>query len=130
VHVSRMHQLEREAAVVLQTVGTNGKFKSETLTRLPKEVLHCVDVSLVSPSDDLGKNHVRIMLNKAPERFYTAKDIGKNDLPAMIVRDKNSIPTFISTVPMPLGPPAGTSCQGDQLQLPWRFKETQQNEKG
>jgi hypothetical protein len=102
VHVSRMHQLEKEAAVVLQTVGTNGRFKSETLTRLPKEVLRCVDVSLVSPSDDRGKNHVRIMLNKAPERFYTANDIGKNDLPAIIVRDKESIPTFISTIPMSL----------------------------
>jgi hypothetical protein len=128
VHVSRMHQLEKEAAVVVQTVGTNGRFKSETLTRLPKEVLQCVDVSLVSPFDDLGKSQVRIMLNKAPERFYTAKDIGKNDLPAMIVRDKDSIPTFISTVPMPLGPPAGTSFQGDQLYLPWILRETPHNE--
>jgi hypothetical protein len=69
------------------------------------------------------------MLNKASERFYTAKDIGKNELPAMIVRDKDNIPTFMCTVPMQLGPQTATSSQGDQLQLPWKFKEAQQNEK-
>jgi hypothetical protein len=98
VHVSHLHQLEKEGAVILHTFGTNGKFQSDTLSRLPEEVTKCVDVSLLHSSPGVTSNQVRVVLNKAPQERYTVNDVSNNILPAVIDRERESIPTFVSTV--------------------------------
>lgn len=102
-HISKLHQLEKEGAVVLNTLGTNGKFQTETLSRLPGEVTHCVDVSIVHPSAGMDQNTVRIVLDKAPLKKYTIKDLNDSVLPAIVERQKSSIPKFVTTVNLGLG---------------------------
>ena len=102
-HISQLQQLEKEGAVILNTFGTNGMLQSETLSRLPKEVTHCVDVSIIHPKPGLDSDSVRIVLDKAPQRIYTRDDVNKGLLPAILERKKASIPRFITTAPLALG---------------------------
>lgn len=115
-HISRLQQLERAGAVVLTTLGTDGRLRSETLSRLPSEVTRCVDVSIVTDEgegegeggDDGGdrgggskSDTVRIVLDKARRRgLYTLRDVDDVALPAVIQRSRASIPTFVAKVPL------------------------------
>ena len=105
VHVSQLQQLEKHGAVMMRTFGTNGELKVQTLTRLPVSVKSCADVSIVNstPPDaadrpKLDSDKVYVVLNKAHRRFYTAADVGDTTLPAVIEREKSTIPTFVRTV--------------------------------
>lgn len=110
IHVSQLNQIEREGAVILRAFGTDGKFKAQTLTRLPNDVKECVDVSLLHSvkKNELYDNRTRelnastksvvyVVLNKAHQKEYTAEDIGSDSLPAIIERKKESIPSFINS---------------------------------
>jgi hypothetical protein len=101
VFVSHLQQLEQNGTVIVRTFGTDGRLQFDTLSRLPKELKDCVDVSLSTHS--LTEGRVRILLNKALQTHYAPSDVGDNGLPAIIERDKESIPSFVSTVPMPVG---------------------------
>jgi hypothetical protein len=120
VHVSHLHQLEKEGAVVLHSFGTNGKFQSDTLSRLPDMITKCADVSVLHSSLEAASNQVRVVLNKAPQRQYTAEDVANDILPAVIERTKESIPSFITTVHMPLGLSEGASHDDGTHRLSWR----------
>ena len=105
VHVSQLQQLEKHGAVMMRTFGTNGEFEVQTLTRLPMSVKSCADVSIVNSTPPEGaerpkldSSKVYVVLNKAHRRFYTAADVGDRTLPAVIEREKSTIPTFVRTV--------------------------------
>jgi hypothetical protein len=103
-HVSQLQQLEKEGAVVLTSIGMNGELKSETLSRLPKDATHCVDVSLIHPeseSENESRN-VRLILDKAAQKIYTVTDLNSTILPAVLERSEASIPRYITTIPMNL----------------------------
>lgn len=114
-HISQLQQLEREGAVVLSTLGTDGMLRSETLSRLPSEVTRCVDVSLVMGGQGDGgdgsagnddNDTIQVVLDKARRTGpYTLSDVDDVALPAVIRRSRASIPTFVATVP--LGPVFG-----------------------
>ena len=103
VHISNLQQLEKEGAVVLNTFGANGKFQSNTISRLPKAITHCVDVSLIHSVPGAESDEVKVVLNKAPQKQYRPKDTSDCILPAIIKRQKKSVPTYISTMPLSLG---------------------------
>jgi hypothetical protein len=112
VHISQLHNLERQDAVVLRTLGQDQTPRAFTLTRLPHEVKNCVDVSLLhglagerdadarSDSARAPSGSVHLVLNKAHQKDYTARDVGDTILPALIERDMESIPSVINTVPV------------------------------
>ncbi|KAL1874561.1 hypothetical protein Daus18300_003580 [Diaporthe australafricana] len=113
-HISQLQQLERAGAVVLTTLGTDGRLRSETLSRLPFQVTRCVDVSIVTGEEERegeeGEDNgggekksdtVRIVLDKARRRgLYSLRDVDDVALPAVIERSRASIPTFVATVPL------------------------------
>jgi hypothetical protein len=112
--------LENQGAVILHSFGTDGKFQSDTLSRLPEDVTKYVDVSLLHSSPEASSNQVRLVLNKAPQREYMAKDISNNILPIVIDRTKESIPTFVTTIHLPLGGAGAANIHERQRDLPWR----------
>ncbi len=107
VHISQLQKLEEQGAVMLRKFSADGKFQAETLTRLPDAVRKCVDVSLIHPIHEASDttlqpsaDRVYVVLNKQHQRFYTVGDIDENVLPAIIEREKESIPTFVNSVPL------------------------------
>lgn len=112
VHISQLQSLEEQGAVVLRALGQDQTPRAFTLTRLPHEVKHCVDVSLlhgfagerdadlVSDSARAPSKLVHLVLNKAHQKEYTARDVGDTILPALIERDMESIPNVINTIPV------------------------------
>jgi hypothetical protein len=105
VHISQLQKLEEQGAVLLRTFSTNGKFQAETLTRLPDAVRKCVDVSVIHPVSEgsdmkltASTDRAYVVLNKQHQKVYTAEDINDNILPAVIEREKRSIPTFVNSV--------------------------------
>jgi hypothetical protein len=102
VHVSQLQHMEREGAVVLNSFGMDGKIQFQTLSRLPRELAECVDVALVNSAPGLDQDRVRVILNKSPQKFYTPKDISSSDLPMVVERAKESIPTFITSYHLPV----------------------------
>lgn len=128
VHVSQLQQLEKQGTVMLRTFGADGKFHADTFTRLPDAVRKCVDVSLVhsttggigwkktKASDDV----VYVVLNKSHQKEYTPSDIENKVLPAVIERKKESIPSFINTVPMLPGQSRGFESYYGVQRLEWR----------
>lgn len=115
VHVSQLQQLEKEGAVLMRTFGTDGEFKVQTLTRLPKSVKDCVDVCIVDRtvagtekgSIKLDPDKVYVVINKAHRKWYTALDLDDQTLPAVFEREKASVPTFVNTVNLTEGKPRG-----------------------
>lgn len=102
-HISQLQQLERAEAVILNTLGPNGILRSETLSRLPSEMTHCVDISIVINEGGRGgeSDSVSVVLDKARRRGpCTMDDVDDVALAAIIRRNKNSIPTFVATVPL------------------------------
>jgi len=125
VHVSQLQQLEKEGAVVMRTFGTDGNFQVETLSRLPKSVKDCVNVSIVHsvPADaqiQLDPSKIYIVMNKSHRKFYTLDDLDDRTLPAVLERQKESIPTFLRTVNMVEGVPTGFKRYYDVQRLDWK----------
>ncbi len=105
VHISQLHQLQKQGAIVLRTLDSEGKASAETLHRLPDYVARNSTASLV---DDTGtdngdksgnkpSNFIKLVLNRPRKRFYDCKDLGQISLPAIIEREKQSIPSFWKT---------------------------------
>lgn len=125
VHVSQLQQLEKEGAVMMRTFGSDGHFKVETLSRLPKSIKNCVNVSIVhsTPADaqiQLDPSKVYVVMNKSHRKYYTRDDLDDKTLPAVLEREKESIPTFLSTVNMVEGVAKGFEMYHDVQRLEWR----------
>ncbi|KAK1768102.1 hypothetical protein QBC33DRAFT_585007 [Phialemonium atrogriseum] len=111
-HISQLQNLEAEGAVVFNTLGTDGRLKTETLSRLPRDAALCVDVSIVHGAANEGKT--RIVLDRAARREYARGDVGNATLPAIVERERDSIPTFVTTVSLGRGL-AGMGSRGAAL---------------
>jgi len=101
-HISQLKHLENKGAIVLNTLGTDGQLKSETLTRLPAQVTACASVSLINYGPGVKDDSVAIVIDKAAQRSYNRGDLNQNTLPAIIERKKESIPTFVTKVDLAL----------------------------
>jgi len=127
VHVSQLQQLEKEGAVMMRTFTTDGIFKVQTMTMLPKSVKDCVDVSIVSstPADaderfELDPQKVYLVLNKAHQKWYTADDLNDTTLPAVIESEKASIPTYVRTMNMAHGKAKGFELYYGVQRIGWK----------
>lgn len=118
IHVSHLQHLEQDGAVVVRTFGTDGRLQFATISRPPKKLNHCVDVSLSTSS--IAEGQVRILLNKGLQPHYTSRDVGNASLPVIMERSKGSIPSVVTTVPVPVSTLEPRSDGGGLQRLPWR----------
>ncbi|KAJ9213962.1 hypothetical protein DTO166G4_4407 [Paecilomyces variotii] len=99
-HISQLSNLEHEAAVVLETLGTDGRLQSQTLTRLPNQLRSISMPTLLNTPGGEQSEYVRILLNKAVQDRYSLNDIAERPgmlLPVMLERSRESIPTYTAT---------------------------------
>ncbi|KAK1749555.1 hypothetical protein QBC47DRAFT_333452 [Echria macrotheca] len=101
-HISQLQQLDSEGAVVLNTLGTDGHLKSETLSRLPAEMAACASVSFIHSGPGVRAGSARIVIDKAARRSYGRADLNKSALPAIVERERDSIPSFVTKVDLAL----------------------------
>lgn len=105
VYISQLHKLTEKGAVVLRTLGKDRVPRAFTISRLPKELRDCVDTAILrGPVEEGGeaasRSVVRLVLNRAHQRYYTAEALEETVLPALVERDEESIPAVISTIPV------------------------------
>ncbi|XXH00175.1 hypothetical protein Hte_006517 [Hypoxylon texense] len=97
--ISRLWELRKDSAVVLTTLGLDGKLQNETLSRLPDETQQYYDISIVhglNPTDGM-KDTMHIVLNRSSRRFYLYSDLNQAP-PAIVERERDSIPSYVTTV--------------------------------
>ncbi|KAJ9316618.1 hypothetical protein DTO271D3_3125 [Paecilomyces variotii] len=99
-YISQLSNLEHEGAVVLETLGTDGRLQSQTLTRLPNELRSISRPTLLNAPGNEQSEYVRILLNKAVQDRYSLNDIDGRPgmlLPVMVERSRESIPTYTAS---------------------------------
>ncbi|KAJ9303293.1 hypothetical protein DTO271G3_667 [Paecilomyces variotii] len=104
-HISQLSNLEHEGAVVLETLGTDGRLQSQTLTRLPNELRSISRPTLLNAPGNEQSEYVRILLNKAVQDRYSLNDIDGRPgmlLPVMVERSRESIPTYTASNRQPV----------------------------
>jgi hypothetical protein len=103
VYISHLGQSQSDGSIILNTFGTDGDFRSQTISRLPLEIAHCVNITLVNAPVGENSDVVKVVLNKASQKRYTPMDVSKLSLPTVIERQKKSIPCIKGTLQIPLG---------------------------
>jgi hypothetical protein len=97
-HMSVLHQFQAEGAIILHTLCEDGTVTSETLSRLPKELALDGNAVIVPSSENEGVETVRLVLNKAPQPYYSFFDAKQSPLPLILERTKASIPVAVGTL--------------------------------
>lgn len=88
-----LRQYHEEGAVVLQKLSEDGVAQEQCLSRLPQSAsMRSSYVTLLSSFSD--SDSMRMILNKAPQETYSCDDSPDVQLPALLVRKTNSIPTW------------------------------------
>ena len=95
--MSLLSHFEEGDSIVLHTICEDGTTRSETLSRLPVGLRSC-DVVLIGQDSGVGNDEVvRFVLNRQGQNYYSFSGDEKSTLPAMLVRTRKSIPTFLGT---------------------------------
>lgn len=94
--MSVLRQFEEMGAVVLHTLSEAGIATSETITRLPKDLIGRSEPIFVRAEED--SDTVRLVLNQKPRASYSFREIEGQDevaLPVVLERKKASIPAVV-----------------------------------
>jgi hypothetical protein len=92
--LSLLQGIQSHGAVVLHTFCQDGTVQSETLTRLPPELTIDVEAVLLPSREGEDEPHevMRIALNQSPRPGYVIGERPRYSLPAIIEREKRTIP--------------------------------------
>ncbi|KAL1985683.1 hypothetical protein VTN96DRAFT_7550 [Rasamsonia emersonii] len=94
--ISKLTQLD-EGAIVLQTLGADGKLHLQTLSRLPDKIRSSSVASVLNTAAaGRREGYSRILLNKGAQERYSLDDVGDLSLPAIVERSETSVPTYTS----------------------------------
>jgi hypothetical protein len=95
LQVSALAQDNDRGSVMLQTVRADGKVIQETITRLPKSSTLENSYSTLVPAD--SHKNLRLVLNMAIQDTYDADAVTDFQLPAVLDREKSSVPVVVYT---------------------------------
>ncbi|KAF8852440.1 hypothetical protein BDZ45DRAFT_730184 [Acephala macrosclerotiorum] len=102
LQMSALTQDLDSGSVMLQTLRANGEFREEKITRLPKSLTLEKSYSTLVPAE--SHRNLRLVLDKAIQETYSTKEIPDFQLPAVLDRDKSSIPTTAYDAHKHIGP--------------------------
>jgi hypothetical protein len=106
--ISVLKQYHKEGAVVLQSLKEDGTTQTEHITRLPKSsTLETSYATLLEPFDN--SESIRLILNKRAQDSYSCEERPDFSLPALLTRQKESIPSWIGKRP-------ALSLEGEETQ--------------
>jgi hypothetical protein len=102
--LSVLQDMQSQGAIILHTFCEDGTVRSQTLTRLPTELTDNVEVAILPQreEDDESSNVVRIILNQSPREGYVIGETRRYALPAIIEREKSTIPVVQGTAQLRL----------------------------
>lgn len=103
--VSILRDIGSQGALVLQSARKDGTQISETLTRIPEDMISSSSATIIAPNSTGSEETVRIVLNKTYSTENSGRDFEATSsfhLPAILERTRSTIPTFISRSPLPL----------------------------
>jgi len=92
LQISALSQDTDSRSVVLQTMRSDGKLIEEIITRLPQATTLEKSYSTLVPAE--SHKNLRLVLNMALQDTYSASEESDFQLPAVLDRDKESIPRF------------------------------------
>jgi hypothetical protein len=102
LQISALAQDKDRGSVMLQTIRADGKVTEETITRLPK--LSTLEKSYSTLVPAASHKNLRLVLNMAIQDTYDADAVTDFQLPAVLDREKSSVPAVVYTAENLLGP--------------------------
>jgi hypothetical protein len=95
MQISALTQHGDRGSVILETMRADGMMIEETVTRIPKSSTLEKSYSSLVPTDN--QNTLRLILNMASQDTYSVNEVPDFKLPAVLDRNKDSIPVQVYT---------------------------------
>ncbi len=104
--ISQLQHLSKEGAIVLHSLGSDGTFESQVLSRVPDTIVDAE--STITPCGDADPGTTRFVINRRRRSYYHLGMLDEPVLPAIVERATSSIPLVTQ------------SRSHDPRMLPWR----------